>query len=115
MPKIKVMVNAHGQPVGDNARRFSGAVGVRVRQKISIACADWRLVDPHIKDEVWIDMKVFLACNYFLTSQCILYGAALVLFVGCIVFSLHDQNSFANFSLHTRNSLILMIKPLTGF
>ena len=86
MPKIKVMVNAHGQPVGDNARRFSGAIGVRVRQKISIACVDWRLVDPGIKNEVWIDIKV--------------------LFLGCIIFSIHDYNSFATFSLHTRNSLI---------
>jgi hypothetical protein len=62
MPKIKVMVNEYGQPVGENARRFSGAVGIHVRQKISIACADWRLVDPEIKDAVWADIKVFLCC-----------------------------------------------------
>jgi len=31
MPKIKVMVNEYGQPIGENARRFSGAVGIRVR------------------------------------------------------------------------------------
>jgi len=73
MPKIKVMVNEYGQPVGENARRFSGAVGVHVRQKISIACADWRLVDEDLKDAVWLDMKVaalvlFVGLHYFLTS-----------------------------------------------
>lgn len=66
MPKIKVMVNEYGQPVGENARRFSGAIGVHVRRKISIACADWRLVNEDLKDAVWLEMKV----------------AALVLFVG---------------------------------
>jgi len=62
MPKIKVMVNEYGQPIGENARRFSGVVGIRVRQKISIAYADWRLVEPEIKDAVWANIKVFFGC-----------------------------------------------------
>ena len=44
-----------------------------MRQKISIACADWRLVDEDLKDAVWLDMKVaalvlFVGLHYFLTS-----------------------------------------------
>jgi hypothetical protein len=33
-----------------------------VRQKISIAYADWRLVEPEIKDAVWANIKVFFGC-----------------------------------------------------
>lgn len=58
MPKIKFEINKYGQPVGENARRFSGAIGCQVRRKISIACADWRLVHPDLKDAVWTDLNV---------------------------------------------------------
>jgi hypothetical protein len=52
MPKIKIMVNEYGQPIGDDARRFSSAIGCHVRKKISVGCADWRLVDAEKKFEV---------------------------------------------------------------
>ncbi|XP_008652536.2 uncharacterized protein [Zea mays] len=57
MPKIKVELNKYGQPIGDNCRRFSSALGCHVRRKLSVGCSDWRLVDPQKKYEVWEDMK----------------------------------------------------------
>jgi hypothetical protein len=81
MPKIKLMINEYGQPVGQNARRYSGAIGVHVRRKISIACDDWRLVDPKIKDETWDDIKVFLACDFFSLNFAPLFI--------CYLFSVH--------------------------
>lgn len=59
MPKIKVELNKYGQPIGDNCRRFSSALGCHVRRKLSVGCSDWRLVDPQKKYEVWEDMKVY--------------------------------------------------------
>lgn len=52
MPKIKIVLNDHGQPVGDTCKRFSRAIGCQVRKTISVACADWRLVDPEKKFKV---------------------------------------------------------------
>ncbi|XP_066326002.1 uncharacterized protein [Miscanthus floridulus] len=57
MPKIKVIVNELGQPVGDNYRKFSSAVGCHVRRKLSVACPDWRKVDIKKKMAVWTDLK----------------------------------------------------------
>ena len=59
MPKIKIIVNEFGQPVGDKVKRFTRAIGCLVRRKLSVGCADWRLVDGEKKFEVWTDMKVF--------------------------------------------------------
>jgi len=28
MPKIKIMLNEYGQPVGENSRRLAGAIGI---------------------------------------------------------------------------------------
>lgn len=58
MPKIKIMVNEYGQPIGQNARKFSSAIGCQVRRTISVACPDWRLVDAEKKFEVWTNIKV---------------------------------------------------------
>jgi hypothetical protein len=59
MPKMKIMVNEYGQPIGDDARRFSSDIGCHVRKKILVGCADWRLVDAEKKFEVWTDLKVY--------------------------------------------------------
>ena len=62
MPKIKITLNEYGQPIGDNSRRFASAIGCHTRRKLSIGCADWRLVDAEKKFEVWTDLKVPCAC-----------------------------------------------------
>jgi hypothetical protein len=58
MGKIKIMLNEYGQPIGDNSRRFSSFIGCQVRNIISVACVDWRLVDAEKKYEVWTIIKV---------------------------------------------------------
>ena len=58
MPKIKITLNEHGQPVGKDCRKFSSAIGCLVRKKLSVACADWRLVPAEKKYEVWTSIKV---------------------------------------------------------
>ncbi|GJN11923.1 hypothetical protein PR202_ga30161 [Eleusine coracana subsp. coracana] len=37
MPKIKILLNDHGQPVGKNSRELSSVVGCQVRKKLSLA------------------------------------------------------------------------------
>jgi hypothetical protein len=59
MPKIKIILNEFGQPIGENCRQFSSAIGVLVRQTLSVGCSDWRLVDVEKKDQVWDTLKVF--------------------------------------------------------
>jgi hypothetical protein len=59
MPKIKVLLNDRGQPIGKSARQFSSAIGCHVRKKLSIAYTDWRLIDIEKKLELWTDMKQF--------------------------------------------------------
>jgi hypothetical protein len=39
MPKIKILLNDHGQPIGKNAKQLECAIGCQVRKK-SIACTD---------------------------------------------------------------------------
>jgi len=57
LPKIKIIVNEYGQPVGDNVKRFTRVIGCIVRRKLRVNCSDWRLVDAEKKFEVWTDMK----------------------------------------------------------
>lgn len=57
MPKIKINLNERGQPIGKDCRKFSSAIGCLVRKKLSVACADWRLVDAEKKYEVWNNIK----------------------------------------------------------
>jgi len=45
MPKIKIMLNEYGQPVGENSRRLAGAIGIQARRTLPLGCDDWRLVD----------------------------------------------------------------------
>jgi hypothetical protein len=59
MPKIKIILNEFDQPVGDTYRQFSSAIGVKVRQTLSVGCSDWRLVDIKKKDQLWDTLKVF--------------------------------------------------------
>jgi hypothetical protein len=66
MPKIKIMVNEYGQPIGDDARRFSSAIGCHVRKKISVGCADWRLVDAEKKFEVWTDLRYIMVGTFLI-------------------------------------------------
>eukprot|EP00267_Zea_mays_P051318 XP_020404245.1 uncharacterized protein LOC103649371 isoform X1 [Zea mays] len=73
MPKIKITLNEHGQPVGKDCRKFSSAIGCLVRKKLSVACADWRLVPAEKKYEVWTSIKEIYdidaaAFNWFLAS-----------------------------------------------
>jgi len=84
MPKIKVIVNELGQPVGDNYRKFSSAVGCHVRKKLSVACPDWRKVDIKKKMAVWTDLKVCL--SYVLVGCTLNYYYCKSLFgTGCQV------------------------------
>ena len=39
-PKIKIIVNEFGQPVGDKVKKFTRAIGCLVRRKLSVGCAD---------------------------------------------------------------------------
>jgi hypothetical protein len=38
-----------------------------VRKKISVGCADWRLVDAEKKFEVWTDLKVYHGWHIYYT------------------------------------------------
>jgi len=58
MPKIKIMLNEYGQPVGENSRRLAGAIGIQARRTLPLGCDDWRLVDAKKKLEVWENIKV---------------------------------------------------------
>ncbi|CAN6203210.1 unnamed protein product [Urochloa humidicola] len=74
MPKIKIDVNEFGQPVGDTVKKFTRAIGCLVRRKLSVDCADWRLVKDEKKFEVWTDIKQIYdisedAFNWFLTTS----------------------------------------------
>ncbi|XP_008652573.1 uncharacterized protein [Zea mays] len=59
MPKIKILLNDRGQPIGKSARQLSSAIGCQVRKKLSIATTDWRLVDINKKYELWEDIKTY--------------------------------------------------------
>jgi hypothetical protein len=59
MPKLKILLNGYGQPVGENARKLSGAIGCLVRKKISIVCVNWRLVGINKKCELWANIKSY--------------------------------------------------------
>jgi hypothetical protein len=36
MPKIKITANQHGQPIGENYRKFASAIGCQVRKKLPV-------------------------------------------------------------------------------
>ena len=57
MPKIKILLNDHGQPIGKDARPLYNVIGCQVRRKISLASMDWRLVDDEKKYELWTDIR----------------------------------------------------------
>lgn len=65
MAKIKIELNEFGQPIGNNSRKFSSAIGCHVRKKLSVSSVDWRLVDGEKKYEVWTDLKVFSQVHYY--------------------------------------------------
>jgi 3-dehydroquinate synthase class II len=58
MPKIKIIVNEYGQPVGENYRKFASAIGCQVRKKLPVRFNDWRVVPLEKKIQVWDDLKV---------------------------------------------------------
>ncbi|KAF0913553.1 hypothetical protein E2562_023290 [Oryza meyeriana var. granulata] len=73
MAKIKIELNEFGQPVGQNCRKFSSVIGCMVRKKLSVSCADWRLLDAKKKLDLWTDIKSIYeiddaAFNWFLNS-----------------------------------------------
>jgi hypothetical protein len=57
MPKLKILHNEYGQPIDENARPLSSAIGCLVRKKMSTKCVDWRLVDINKKCQLWVDIK----------------------------------------------------------
>jgi hypothetical protein len=59
MPILKILLNEYGEPIGENARPLSSAIGCLVRKKLSIDCVDWRLVDINMKCELWADIKSY--------------------------------------------------------
>jgi hypothetical protein len=44
MPKLKILLNEYGQPIGENARPLSSAIVCLVRKKTSIACVGGLLI-----------------------------------------------------------------------
>lgn len=73
MPKIRVTLNEHGQPIGKNARQLSSVIGCLVRKKLSVRCKDWRLIDIEEKNAVWAEVQRFYDIsddgkNWFLKS-----------------------------------------------
>jgi hypothetical protein len=60
MPKIRITLNEHGQPVGKNSRQLSSVIGCLVRKKLSVCYHDWRLIDVEEKDAVWDEVQVNL-------------------------------------------------------
>ena len=62
MPKIPIILNDRGQPVGKNSRELSSVIGCEVRRRLSLAYLDWRLIDAKKKYELWIDIKVVHIC-----------------------------------------------------
>jgi hypothetical protein len=71
MPKIKILVNEYGQPVGENVKRFTRAIGCTVRRKLRVGYSDWRLVDAEKKFKVWTIIKVFYVSLPTRHSSCI--------------------------------------------
>ncbi|XP_066333012.1 uncharacterized protein [Miscanthus floridulus] len=53
MPKIKIIVNEYGQPVGENYRKFASAIGCQVRKILPVQFNDWRSVPLGKKLQVW--------------------------------------------------------------
>jgi len=58
MPKIKIIVNEYGQPVGENYRKFASAIGCQVRKILPVRFNDWRYVPLGKKLQVWDDLQV---------------------------------------------------------
>jgi len=58
MPKIKIIVNEYGQPVGENYRKFASAIGCPVRKILLVRFNDWRSVPLGKKLQVWDDLQV---------------------------------------------------------
>lgn len=58
--KLKVMFNANGEPVGAAATEMQSYIGVLARTKVPISVADWREVDPEIKQKIWECIMVIL-------------------------------------------------------
>jgi hypothetical protein len=59
MPKIKIITNDLGQPVGENYRKFASAIGCEVRKTLPVRFTDWRDVPYNIKDKVWTSLQVY--------------------------------------------------------
>ncbi|XP_040378258.1 uncharacterized protein LOC102718885 isoform X4 [Oryza brachyantha] len=57
---IQLVINEHGQPVGENAKELSNFIATLVKSKnFSFAHKDWRLVHPSQKLKLWRDLKLF--------------------------------------------------------
>jgi hypothetical protein len=59
VPKIQILLNARGQPVGQSSKKFARAIGCLVRKEISIGQSDWRLVKRADKLKLWDAVKEY--------------------------------------------------------
>lgn len=68
MPKVKIILNEYGQPLGTNSRELASVIGCLAR-KISVRCSDWRLVDVKNKSALWSEIKVIYGVIHSIVSQ----------------------------------------------
>jgi hypothetical protein len=59
VPKIQILLNARGQPVGQSCKKFARAIGCLVRKEMSIGQSDWRLVKRADKLKLWDAVKEY--------------------------------------------------------
>lgn len=70
MPKINILLNERGQPVGKNARQLSSFIGCQVRKKLPLTSVDWRLVPAVKKCDLWTELKVVHCSILYLLQFC---------------------------------------------
>ena len=56
--KFHVRFNEQGQPVGEEAKKLAGFIGLAVRQQIPITISNWKYVDKREKNAIWSEMLV---------------------------------------------------------
>lgn len=64
--KFKVTCNELGVPNGSNRPKLASYVGMLARTMIPIDIQSWPLVDPELKEKLWLDVQVFSSFCLFL-------------------------------------------------
>ncbi|KAE8777749.1 hypothetical protein D1007_49463 [Hordeum vulgare] len=59
VPSSRVEYNEDGQPVGDNASKFSNFISTLVKSKISLRHRDWRKVEVEQEIQLWTTLKMY--------------------------------------------------------